>query len=217
MRLIDFVGYGGAALGIAMLAVRTMVPLRVTGIANNVTSMTFGLLSGVYPMAIQHAILLPLNSYRLFEMLRLIRQVKAASSGDHSMEWLKPFMTRQPVGSGDILFRKGDEAEKMYYVVSGRLHLVEIGLNVLPGTVVGELAFLEPERRRTLTLQSLEDSVVLQIGYDVIEALHLQNPDFGFYFLRLTSARLFDNIARLERDLAERDAEIKRLRAASAA
>lgn len=215
--VVDIIGYAGAILGIAMLAMRTMIPLRLTGIANNIASMSFGLLAGVYPTFIQHAILLPLNTYRLIEMRRMIRQVKAASNGDHSMEWLKSFMTKQRIESGEIVFRKGDEADRMFYLVSGKLRLVELGLDLSPGTVVGELGFLAPDSRRTQTLVGLEDSIVLRISYESIEELYFQNPDFGFYFLRLTSVRLFDNLARMERDLAERDREIARLRTALSA
>jgi hypothetical protein len=31
----------------------------------------------------------------------------------------------------------------------------------------------------------------------------VQNPEFGFYFLRLASARLFQNIEKLEQRLAQ--------------
>jgi hypothetical protein len=34
----------------------------------------------------------------------------------------------------------------------------------------------------------------------------VQNPAFGFYFLRLASARLFQNIGKLEQRLAEHTA-----------
>jgi hypothetical protein len=34
----------------------------------------------------------------------------------------------------------------------------------------------------------------------------VQNPAFGFYFLRLTSARLFENIGKLEDRLAQQAA-----------
>ena len=46
-----------------MLAVRTMIPLRITGIAHNIVSILFGFLSGVYPMMVQHTILLPINTF----------------------------------------------------------------------------------------------------------------------------------------------------------
>jgi CRP/FNR family cyclic AMP-dependent transcriptional regulator len=35
--------------------------------------------------------------------------------------------------------------------------------------------------------------------------LYFQNPQFGFYFLRLTTERLFENIGRLEKELAKKN------------
>jgi CRP-like cAMP-binding protein len=167
---------------------------------------------GSVPTIVLHAILFPLNVYRLSEMLKLIKQVKAASAGDLSMDWIKPFMSKRAIKAGEILFRKGDEANHMYFVVSGKLRLHEIHIEVPPGAVVGELGMLAPNRKRTQTLECTDGGSVLEIDYEKIEQLYYQNPTFGFYFLRLSSARLFENIGRLERLLAERDAELDRLR-----
>lgn len=217
MTVFEIIGYANAALGIAMLAVQTMVPLRITGIAHNILSILVGYLAGIYPYVAQHAILLPINAYRLHEMRKLIRQVKTASTGDHAMDWVKPFTTQRDVKAGETVFRRGDVAQELFFVVSGVLRLRELNLDVAPGAVVGELGFLAPEGKRTQTLDCLEDGVVLTIGYDRLEQLYFQNPKFGIYFLRLTTARLFDNIGRLEQTLGERDQEIARLRAASLA
>lgn len=216
MSFVTAIGFLAAALVIATLSMKTMVPLRIIGICSNFAFITYGVLFGSYPTWILHAILLPLNCYRLFEMLKLIKQVKAASAGDLSMDWLKPFMSKRAMQAGEILFRKGDDAAHMFFVVTGRLHLREIDIDVLPGAVVGELGMLAPARKRTQTLECVEAGSILEISYDKIEELYFQNPTFGFYFLRLSSARLFENIGKLERVLAERDAEIVRLRAAAA-
>jgi CRP-like cAMP-binding protein len=189
-----------------------MIPLRLTGIANNIASITFALLAGVYPMAIQHTVLLPLNIYRLVQMLKLIKQVKAASAGDLTIEWLKPYMTKHAIRAGDILFRKGEEADRMYFIISGGFHLNEIDVDLMPGAVVGELGMLAPNRQRTQTLACMQDGEVLEIAYERIEEIYYQNPTFGFYFLRLSAGRLFENIERLEQTLAARDEEINRLR-----
>ena len=39
---------------------------------------------------------------------------------------------------------------------------------------------------------------MLTITYDRLLELYFQNPEFGYYFLRLTTERLMQNIARLE-------------------
>ena len=45
---------------------------------------------------------------------------------------------------------------------------------------------------------------MLVISYDKVSELYFQNPSFGFYFLKLTSERLLQNVKRLERALEER-------------
>jgi CRP-like cAMP-binding protein len=39
---------------------------------------------------------------------------------------------------------------------------------------------------------------VLAITYDRLLEIYFQNPEFGYYFLRLSTERLLQNIARLE-------------------
>ena len=55
-------------------------------------------------------------------------------------------------------------------------------------------------------MECVKDADVLRITYDQVKQLYFQNPKFGFYFLQLTSRRLFENIARLEKRLAEKSA-----------
>ena len=80
------------------------------------------------------------------------------------------------------------------------------------GAVVGELGFISPDKTRTQTVDCAEDATVLTISYEKLEELYFQSPQFGFYFLRLATARLFDNIGRLEQTVLDRDREIARLR-----
>jgi CRP/FNR family cyclic AMP-dependent transcriptional regulator len=122
MNYVTVIGFVAAGLVIATLSMRTMVPLRIVGIASNCAFVTYGILFGSVPTVVLHTILLPLNIYRLREMLNLVKQVKVAAQGDMSMDWLKPFMSKRSIKAGDILFQKGDEADHVYFVVSGRLH-----------------------------------------------------------------------------------------------
>lgn len=216
MKLIEVIGYANAVLGVAMLAVQTMVPLRITGIAHNALSIVVGYFAGLYPYIIQHAVLLPINAYRLYEMRKLIRQVQTAAVGDLSMEWIKPFSTQRQYKAGATIFQRGDAANEMFYVVSGTLRLRELDIVVSAGTVIGELGFLSPDGKRTQTLECCEDCVLLAMGYDRLEQLYFQNPKFGLYFLRLTTARLFENIGRQEQSIIDRDEKIRRLQLALA-
>ena len=206
MNYVQVVGFIAAGLVIATLSMRTMVPLRIVGLCSNVAFVSYGILFHSYPTIVLHSILFPLNIYRLREMLNLIKQVENASRGDLSMDWIKPFMHQRAINAGEILFRKGDEADSLFYVISGRLHLQEIDVD----------GMLAPARTRTQTLACTESGTMLEISYHKIEELYYQNPKFGFYFLRLSTGRLFENIAKLEQKLAERDREIRELRGAVA-
>jgi hypothetical protein len=186
---------------VATLSMRTMIPLRVFAILTNIVLIATAIPTHNYPTLVLHTVLLPLNIYRLHQMLQLVRDVKRSVNSDLSMEWLKPFMTERKCKVGEMLFYKDEKAESMYYIVSGRFRLVESGIALPVGAIVGELGMLSPSNVRTQSLECTEDGVILSVSYDQVEQLYVQNPAFGFYFLRLASARLFQNINTLERRL----------------
>jgi CRP-like cAMP-binding protein len=96
------------------------------------------------------------------------------------------------------LFNKGDAANEMFLTVTGIFLVTEIDVELPPGRLMGELGFLTPDKRRTQTVECTEEGEVLTITYDKLLELYFQNPQFGYYFLILTSQRLLQNIARLE-------------------
>jgi CRP/FNR family transcriptional regulator, cyclic AMP receptor protein len=198
----EVAGYIAAVLVFLTFYMKTMIPLRIVGICSNCAFIVYGYLGGLYPVLILHLILLPLNGLRLREMLRLTRQVREAAQGDLKMDWLKPFTSTRRIGSGDILFRKGDPAKALYFSVSGRYRVTELGIDIHPGQVVGELALFAPDQLRTQTLECTESGELLQITYEQVRQLYFQNPNFGFYFVQLITRRLFENAARLEHELA---------------
>jgi CRP-like cAMP-binding protein len=135
--------------------------------------------------------------------VQLTRQVREASRGSLELDWIKPFSTTKHVQAGAVLFRKGDLARDMYLVVSGRFRLAESGIELGPTQLIGELAFLSPSGGRTQTVACIETATLLQISYSQVEQLFFQNPSFGFYFLKLIGCRLFQNVERLELELAD--------------
>ncbi|NEW98285.1 cyclic nucleotide-binding domain-containing protein [Rhodopseudomonas sp. BR0G17] len=187
---------------LATATMRTMIPLRVFGILTNLLLIAVSIPTHNYPTLALHAVLLPLNAWRLHQMLQLVRDVRKSVNSDLSMDWLKPFMTERKCATGEELFYKDERAEEMFYIVSGRFRLVESGIELPVGAIVGELGMLSPTHTRTQTLECVEAGTVLSVSYRQVEELYVQNPEFGFYFLRLASARLFENIESLQARLA---------------
>jgi CRP/FNR family cyclic AMP-dependent transcriptional regulator len=205
-------GYAAVLASIVTCAMKTMIPLRLVSMVCNSLFITYGIFANVYPTLILNCILLPLNGLRLFQMRKLIADVeRAAASGQSSIDWLIPYMSHRKLKKGEIVFRKGDVADAMFYSVSGRYRLLESGMEIPFGQVFGELGLISPGNVRTQTVECLEDGQALTASYQMIKELYFQNPEFGFYFLRLTSERLFQNISRLEEELAHKDAQLAAL------
>ncbi len=113
------VGYAAAVCVFLTFYMKTMIPLRVAGIISNLFFITYGYLALAYPVLVLHLVLLPLNSMRLRQMIVLVRQVRTATQGDLSLDWIKPFSTVRDVRSGEKVFCKGDTANEMFFVISG--------------------------------------------------------------------------------------------------
>jgi hypothetical protein len=196
----------GAIFFVATLLMQRMVPLRVANMIGCTFFTISGALSGSVATFLLYLLLLPVNAVRLRQLLKLVKKARNATQGDMSMEWLKPFMSERRYRRGDRLFRKGDAAAEMFLTVTGKFLVKEIGVELPPGRLMGELGFLTPNNRRTGTVECIEDGQVLTITYERLLEIYFQNPQFGYYVLILTSQRLLENISRLEAALAQEKA-----------
>jgi len=202
INLANMFAVAGAVFFVATLLTQTMVPLRVANIIGCLFWAIFGALSGAITTFLLYLLMIPINAYRLRQMLALVKKARSATQGDMSMEWLRPFMTQRKYRKGDILMKKGDAASEMLLTVTGRFLVVEINVELPPGQLMGELGFLTPDNRRTATIECIEDGQVLTITYEKLLEIYFQNPQFGYYFLVLTSQRLLENLARAEAIIA---------------
>ncbi len=208
MSWIELIGYFGVALNLCIYSARRMIPLRIFGICTNCVFIVYAYLAGVYPQLLLNILLLPINIYRLYEMLALIRDVKSATHADLDMEWIKPHMRRRTTKRGEVIFAKGNVSDAMYYTVGGRYRLKEIDQEVAPGQLIGEIGLIAPDNKRTMTFECVDDGVLLTVSYDHVKELYFQNPTFGFYFLQLISQRLFKDIQRLQQAGTETAASV---------
>ena len=193
----------GAIFFVATLLTQTMVPLRIANMIGCAFFAGFGVLSGTVTTFLLYFLMVPINAYRLRQMLVLVKKARGATQGNMSMEWLKPFMTQRKYRKGDILFKKNDAAHEMLLTVTGKFLVKEISVELPPGRLMGELGFLTPDNRRTATIECIEDGYVLTIAYEKLLEIYFQNPQFGYSFLVLTSQRLLENISRLEEKVAQ--------------
>jgi len=188
----------GAAFYAVTFLTSTMVRLRVFGILSALFFVAYGLLGGAVSTFLMYFLLLPINSVRLYQIVKLVKKARVAAQGDLSIDWLKPFMDLRNYKKGDVLFRKGETADEMLLTVTGKFLVTEIGVELPPGRLVGEIGFVARNNIRTQTVECIEGGAVMTIGYDRLLEIYFEQPAFGYYFLRLTTDRLLQNIARAE-------------------
>jgi CRP-like cAMP-binding protein len=191
-------GATGAIFYVVSMSMKTVIPLRITSLVSTFCLLGSSILARSLPAILLYALLLPVHSIRLYQMLELIKKVRAAAQADLSMNWLRPYMKNRKYRQGDILFRKGDSANEMFLVGKGKYRVIELGKEIQPGHIFGELGLLTPGYHRTQSVECVESGHVLTLPYDELRALYFENPEFGFYFLHLASSRLLEVVAHAE-------------------
>ena len=191
-------GYLAATLMFSTFFMRLMIPLRAVAMTSNVIYIFYGVMAGLPPMILLHALLLPLNGVRLLQMYRLTKQIKGAADGDLNINWLLPYMSRTRYENGQVLCHKGDPADIVYYISSGRVKLEELGVSIKAGNLLGEMGAFAPEGARLNTMRCETEVEAMTITVEQIRELYFQNPQLGFYLTQLVVGRLLANQCRLE-------------------
>jgi CRP-like cAMP-binding protein len=202
ISLPNVLGATGAIFYVVSMSMKTAIPLRITSLVSAVCLLGASIMARSLPAIALYALLLPVHSIRLYQMLELIKKVRAAAGTDLSMDWLRPYMKKRKYRKGDILFHKGDPADEVFLVGKGKYRVIEMDSELQPGQIFGELGLLTPGYHRTQSVECVESGHVLTLPYDELRALYFENPQFGFYFLQLASGRLLEDKARAEEMLA---------------
>ena len=190
---VDLVGYMGGLVTVWGLNQKTMIPLRAGAVVGNLVFLIFGFLAGSNPTFVVHALLLPLNTYRMLQMLRLVRDMRQTTGENNSLDPLVPFMKREREKAGTELFRLGDAPDRMILIKSGTILLKEIDVRCHEGEVLGEIAMFSPDGRRTCTAVCETDCELFTLSNTAMAQLFAQNPRFAMFLVRVIVRRLLDN------------------------
>ena len=191
-------GMLGVAFTLASFSVRGMLPLRTLALAGSVCFIAYGLIEWQLPSILLNLVLIPLNATRLWEISRLSREMARATRESPVSQWLLPHMRRRAFSAGEVLFRRGDTADRILYLARGELQLEEIGEPVRAGAVIGEIGLFSPDRKRTQTVSCATDGELYEMTEEMIFRLYYQNPKLGFYFIRVVATRLLKDVQRGE-------------------
>lgn len=196
--LVEAIGYCAAAANVFVFVSNTMIPLRLAAILANALFAAYFYLKGYLPLFALNAFMVPINVLRLGQMRRLISDVRqatqAADEGDFDYEWLRPYMKQLTLSEGFTLYRKGDISEDAFFLVHGEILLPEPQVTLKPGTFFGEMGLFTEDNRRTASAVAVTDVDLLCVRYDALLELAAQNPQFGFYLMKLMMRRMQHNV-----------------------
>lgn len=198
MDLGTALGMLGVGFCFASFVMKRMLPLRVLALVANVCFIAYGFVESLLPSIVLNTALLPVNARRLWEITKLSKEIARATQDSPVSQWLLPHMNRRSFKASEVLFRKGEVADKLVYVASGELRLAETGRLIGPGELIGEIGLFSPERRRTQTLVCETDGELYQMTDEMIFQLYYQHPKLGFYLMRLVAERLLRDVRRGE-------------------
>lgn len=196
MDAVELIGWAAAAMTFAAYSMRIMLPLRVAAISANLLFIVYGALTGLMPVLVLHVVLFPLNIWRLLQIVAASRKLRDADPAGGFPAELAAYLKPLTVAPGTVLFRRGDAADSIYYLKSGRILLEEIGTEMTAGEIFGEVAFFSPNRTRLLTARCIGACELATMSETEFTRLYYQNPAFGFFILRLLASRLEENAAR---------------------
>lgn len=120
--------------------------------------------------------------------------------------------------TGAVLIQEGDTGDYFFVILEGSVEVVKsmgdqgervIGLRG-PGEFVGELALVNPDRRRTASVRSLEPVRLWQINREEFESLIQRWPPLAYEMVRVLGNRLTTAQSNTIRDLREKNSQLTR-------
>lgn len=193
MHLVNLLAYAASAAVLATFCMSTMIPLHYRPRQQRAVHglrLCRSTLSGALIACDLHAILLPVHAPRLGQFYRLVREMRRVPRRDLAIQSLPPYMAHRKFGATEMLVRKGERADRLYYLVDGEIEVVEFGKVLHPGTTVGEIGVFSPSHQRTATIVCRTDCNMLELTESKAKQLYFQDRSFSFAVMQLIISRL---------------------------
>jgi len=77
---IEAIGYAGTGFTILAYSAKNLIPLRIVAILSSLAFLIYGLLAESYPLVLMEVVLLPINTFRLVELLTARRRTTSRAT-----------------------------------------------------------------------------------------------------------------------------------------
>ena len=189
--LIESIGWIASGLTVITYAMNTMLPLRVFAVLSSIFFLIYGAILGVWPLVGMEAILLPINGYRLWQLIDLRRKVRdAATDAEPDFSVVQRYGKKRVLAGGETVFQRGDAAEFLYYIAEGEVQVEPMGTTLSAGQIFGEIGFFTNASERTATVRTKGDVIIHELTQDQFLRLQFEDPQFGLSVIRTVTKRL---------------------------
>ena len=138
-----------------------------------------------------------LKTVSILERILLLREIPIfADLSPEDLKLVAEIAREEWVPQNTVIFNQGDEGDRMFVIVEGHLHVLQITKDTEklvaqrgPGDFVGEMAIIE-SAPRSATLRAQTDSRLLAIDGETFKGILRERPDVSFAVLRSISRRL---------------------------
>jgi hypothetical protein len=185
----------GALLMVLSNLMKRMVALRVFALAANAFFIAQFVIERNWILTLLQVTLLSINLWRLWALRRLLKSLEAANADTPIRDWLLPQMRRKKFKAGAVLFTKGEPANELYYLQSGSVSSPDSGRSLGAGHLLGEIGMFSEDHVRQATVICDTDVVCHTMTDEAAYLLYIQNPQIGFYLIRLIIQQLREQLA----------------------
>ncbi|MGM0738964.1 MAG: Crp/Fnr family transcriptional regulator [Bacteroidota bacterium] len=203
-HIIEAVGWLAAALKLSTFSMKSMIPIRVLAMASSVCFIIYSGVFHIWPLLAAELFLLSSNAYRLYEIIalrRLVTHMTDDSETDFSAAMA--YGKKRVIEAGDVLFKKDDRVDSLYYIAEGRVKVEDQNVSVGAGNIFGEMAFFNKTAVRSATVRCVEDTVVYELDEKRFTRLQYEDPEFALAVMRTVTKRLVANAAQTQESQSE--------------
>jgi len=174
-----------------------VLSLAADGLSNKQIAARLDITEGTVKLHMS-AVYEKLNVNRRGEAIVLARRMEEvrgqamqrAERGAMVLDWLLPHVTHRHLQKGEVIFRKGDPGPELYYIQRGNVALEEIGVEMGPREILGEIGVFSPEHQRTCTARCQTEVDLFCLSSDQVKSIYYLNPQFALHVVQLIAQRL---------------------------
>lgn len=194
LHWIEAIGWLASLLTIATYSMNSMIPLRILAIGSSVCFVIYAFILQLWPLLLMELILLPINCFRFWQILTLRgRLQRAADANKNDFSVIRTYGQKRTIPADTRIFERGDPVDSLFFVASGRVLIEEVGAEILPGDIFGEIAFFTDAATRTASARTVDEAEVYEIDRKRFMRLQFEDPSFGMSVMRTVTRRLAAN------------------------